>query len=336
MKSTPFNLVISALFNGRKGERPPAVNPTSVACHGLMDACGVSFPEAHLNADAMAELAFAGHDILGFDTVMPEYSVDQEAAALGCDVDWGDRNKMPDCRNFPHEDFSDIVVPDDFLDKPSIRVLLDALSILRRRVGGQVAIVGKAMGPWTLSYHMAGTQNLLLQVGMGETEKVVNMLRQLMPATIASINAQFQAGADVVVLADHATGNLVGAYHYEELLLPIHREITAQISGPLILHVCGNCTDRLELFADAGFDAYHFEWQVDAKEAVARIGDRMSLVGNVNNAQVLYQGTPEDVYKQARYAIEAGVNMIGPECAIPLSTPVENLKAIVAAVREGY
>ncbi|MBW1787067.1 MAG: MtaA/CmuA family methyltransferase [Deltaproteobacteria bacterium] len=336
MKSTPFNLVISALFNGRKGERPPAVNPTSVACHGLMDACGVSFPEAHLNADAMAELAFAGHDILGFDTVMPEYSVDQEAAALGCDVDWGDRNKMPDCRNFPHEDFSDIVVPDDFLDKPSIRVLLDALSILRRRVGGQVAIVGKAMGPWTLSYHMAGTQNLLLQVGMGETEKVVNMLRQLMPATIASINAQFQAGADVVVLADHATGDLVGAYHYQELLLPIHREITAQISGPLILHVCGNCTDRLELFADAGFDAYHFEWQVDAKEAVARIGDRMSLVGNVNNAQVLYQGTPEDVYKQARYAIEAGVNMIGPECAIPLSTPVENLKAIVAAVREGY
>ena len=336
MKSTPYNLVVSALFNGRRGDRPPAVNPTSVACHGLMDACGVSFPEAHLDANAMAELAFAGHDILGFDTVMPEYSVDQEAAALGCDVDWGDRNKMPDCMNFPHEDFSDIVVPDDFLDKPSMRVVLDALSILRRRVGGQVAIIGKAMGPWTLSYHMAGTQNLLLQVGMGETEQVIGMLRQLMPATIASINAQFQAGADAVVLADHATGNLVGAYHYEELLLPIHKEITAQIAGPLILHVCGNCSDRLELFAEAGFDAYHFEWQVDAKEAVARIGDRMSLVGNVNNAQVLYQGTPDDVYKQARYAIDAGVHMIGPECAIPLSTPVENLKAIVAAVREGY
>ena len=42
----------------------------------------------------------------------------------------------------------------------------------------------------------------------------------------------------------------------------------------------------------------------------------------------LLQGTPEDVYQQARYAIEAGVNIIGPECAIPLSTPLENLKAI--------
>jgi hypothetical protein len=29
--------------------------------------------------------------------------------------------------------------------------------------------------------------------------------------------------------------------------------------------------DRLELFADAGFDAYHFEWQVDAKMAVENL-----------------------------------------------------------------
>jgi len=62
----------------------------------------------------------------------------------------------------------------------------------------------------------------------------------------------------------------------------------------------------------------------------------MSLVGNVNNSQVLYQGTPEDVHKQVRYAVEAGINIIGPECAIPLSTPMENLKAIVAAAKEGY
>jgi [methyl-Co(III) methanol-specific corrinoid protein]:coenzyme M methyltransferase len=301
-----------------------------------MDAAGVSFPQAHLDASAMAELALAGHEILGFDTVMPEYSVDQEAAALGCEVDWGDRDRMPDTKYFPHEDFSDIQIPEDFLERPSMRVVLDAISILRRHVGGRVAIVGKVMGPWTLSYHMAGTQNFLLQIGMEEKDKVIRMLRQLMPATVASARAQFQAGADIVVLADHATGNLVGAYHYKEYLLPIHKELTAEIEGPLILHVCGNCTDRLELFADAGFDAYHFEWQVDAKQAVEAVGHRMTLVGNINNPQVLYQGTPEDVHRQARYAIESGVSIIGPECAIPLATPMENLKAIVAAVHEGY
>lgn len=336
MKSTPHNLVLSALYNGRKGERPPVGNPTSIVCHDLMDASGVSFPHAHLDPQAMAELALAGHEILGFDTVMPEYSVHQEAAALGCDVDWGDRDRMPDSKNAPYEDFSDIEIPDQILEKPAIKVVLDALNILRRQVGGKVAIIGKVMGPWTISYHMAGTQNFLLQVGMDEKEMIEKMLRQVMPVTVACAKAQFQAGADIVVLADHATGNLVGPYHYEELLLPIHREITAEIEGPLILHVCGDCADRLELFAEAGFDAYHFEWQVDAKEAVERVGHRLSLVGNINNAQVLYQGTPEDVYKQARYAIEAGVHIIGPECAIPLSTPLENLKAIVSAANEGY
>lgn len=336
MKSTPHNLIMSALYNGRKGERPPAGNPTSIVCHGLMDVAGVSFPEAHLNANVMADLALAGHEILGFDTVMPEYSVHQESAALGCDVDWGDRDTMPDAKSSPHNDFSDIHIPENILEKPSIRVVLDALSILKHKVGDKVAVFGKVMGPWTLSYHMAGTQNFLLQIGMGEKEKVIKMMRQLMSVTINFAKAQFQAGADVVCLADHVTGDLAGPYHYKELLLPIHKEITQQIGGPLILHVCGNCNDRLELFAEAGFEAYHFEWQMDAKAVVKKVGHRMSLVGCINNAQVLYQGTPDDTYKQARYAIEAGVNIIGPECAIPLATPLDNLKGIVSAVHEGY
>jgi MtaA/CmuA family methyltransferase len=336
MRESGFNLFMSGLFNGRRGIRPPVGNPTSIVCHGLMDAAGVGFPEAHLKAELMAELALAGHEILGFDTVMPEYSVQQEAAALGCKVDWGDRDTMPDAKDFPHQDFSDIEIPENLLEKPSMRVVLDAIAILRRQVGGKVAIIGKVMGPWTLSYHMAGTQNFLLQIGLGEDEKVNRMLRQLMSVPVLFANAMFKAGADVVVLADHATGNLVSAKHYEKFLLPLHQELTAQIHGPLILHVCGNCTDRLELFAASGVDAYHMEWQVDAAEAVRRIGDRISLVGNVNNAQVLYQGTPDDVYRQARYAIDSGVNIIGPECAIPLATPIENLKAIVAAAHEGY
>ena len=71
-------------------------------------------------------------------------------------------------------------------------------------------------------------------------------------------------------------------------------------------------------------------------DAVRKIAGRMSLMGNVNNPEVLYQGTPEDVHRQVRYAVAAGVNIIAPECAIPLSTPLENLRAIVEAAHEGY
>lgn len=336
MKSSPYNLVMSALYGGRKGERPPVVNPTAIVCHDLMDTVGVDYPQAHLDAQAMADLALGGYEVIGFDSVMPEFSVDQEAAALGADVDWGDRDQMPDCKNFPYEDFSKIEVPRDFLDKPSMRVLLDALTILRKKVGGQAAIIGKAMGPWTLAYHMAGTQNFLLQLGMGEIEKVNAMLEQLIPVTLASITAQFQAGADIVVVADHATGNLVSGKHYETYLLPIHKRITKAIKGPLMLHVCGNCADRLTLFADAGFDGYHFEWQTGPEYAVQTVGDRICLAGCVNNPQTLFSGTPDDVFAQTREIIKAGVDMIGPECCIPLTTPMDNLKAIVAAAAEGY
>jgi MtaA/CmuA family methyltransferase len=336
MKATSYNIFMSALYGGRKGLRPPAGNPTSIACVELMKVCGAFFPEAHLNARAMADLALAGHELAGFDTVMPEYSVHQESAALGCEMDWGTQTRMPDAKTAPHADFSDVIVPENILEKPSLRVVLDALSMLRRKVGGQVAIIGKVMGPWTLSYHMAGTQNFLLQLGLGEKDKINRMLRQLMPVTIAFANAQFRAGADAVVLADHATGNLVGPYHYRDHLLPIHQEITAQVGGPMILHVCGNCLDRLELFAESGVDAYHFEWQVDARTVVEKIGKRISLIGNLNNPKTLLQGAPEDVYRQARDAIEAGVDIIGPECAIPLTTPLANLRAISVAVRDGY
>lgn len=37
----------------------------------------------------MFRLALAGHTILGFDVVMPLFSVCHEAAAMGCGVNWG-------------------------------------------------------------------------------------------------------------------------------------------------------------------------------------------------------------------------------------------------------
>ena len=147
MKLNSRNLVMSAMFGGRRGPRPAAGNPTSIACHELMDKAGVSFPAAHVDASAMAELALAGHELVGFDTVMPEYSVVQEAAAMGAQVDWGDRDKMPDVKAFPNADFSEVTVPADLLEKPACRVVLDALSILRRhardieaRLGARIAV----------------------------------------------------------------------------------------------------------------------------------------------------------------------------------------------------
>jgi len=242
---------------------------------------------------------------------------------------------MPDAKTHPVKEIEDIVIPDNLLEEPSIKVVLEAISLLRKEYADHVAIVGKVMGPWTICYHVVGVQDFLLMT-ITEPDKVRRFLDAYKEVTVTFANAQLQAGADAVVLPDHATGDLVSPKTYDEFLVPVHHEMLSRIGGPTILHVCGNCIDRLGIFAEEGYDAYHFEWQVDAREAVRIVNGRMSLVGNVSNTQALLRGTPEDVYQQARYAIGAGVDILAPECAIPLQTPVANLKAIVAAAEEGY
>jgi [methyl-Co(III) methanol-specific corrinoid protein]:coenzyme M methyltransferase len=300
-----------------------------------MDKVGVSFPGAHLDAGQMAELASGGYDILGFDTIMPEFSVQREAAALGCEVDWGNRSMMPTSRIHPVKAVAEAIVPEHILEKPSLKVVLDAIALLRREYGDRAAILGKVMGPWTISYHTVGVENFLMMT-VKEPESVRRFLDIYKEVTVAFANAQIQAGADAVVIADHATGSMVSPKAYHDFLVPVHRNILQRMGGPTILHVCGKCTDRLDIIAEEGFDAYHFEWQVDAREAVRIVDGQIALVGNISNIEALLQGTPEDVYRQARYAISAGVNILAPECAVPLQTSLENLKAIVTAAEEGY
>jgi [methyl-Co(III) methanol-specific corrinoid protein]:coenzyme M methyltransferase len=327
--------LFSGLFGGRRGQRISVANPTSIVSVELMEKTGVYFPEAHLDPLKMAELAAAGYEILGFDSIMPEFSVQQEAEALGCVVDWGSPTMMPDAKTHPAKEVDQLKIPKNLLEKPSIQVVLRALEILKRNYGDHVALIGKVMGPWTLSYHLAGVQEFLLWI-MTDPDKVRGFLNGLKEVSITFAKAQLRAGADVVVIADHATGDLVSPKTYQDFLLPVHQEMNQRIGGPTILHLCGNCSDRLRLFVEAGFDGYHFEWQVDAKMAVQVVNHEISLLGNIANKDVLFGGTPEDVYKQARYSIEAGVDILAPECAVPLQTSLANLKAIVEAAGEGF
>jgi len=60
----------------------------------------------------MAELAETGQEVLGYDTVMPVFSVIQEAAALGCKVDWGDPRIMPGVKTHPFAETDELCIPD--------------------------------------------------------------------------------------------------------------------------------------------------------------------------------------------------------------------------------
>jgi [methyl-Co(III) methanol-specific corrinoid protein]:coenzyme M methyltransferase len=329
---TPKRRFLSGLLGGRV-DRPPLGSVTSVANVEQMEITGAFFPDVHLDGVQMARLAAGAHDILGYDAIMPYFGVQAEAAALGCQVDWGDVENMPVERSHPWSDPGQVDIPDDFLHKPSIAAVLDAIRILREKYGHRVAIVGKVMGPWTLSYHMHGVQDFLLET-IADPGRVRHFLDALKEVTVLFGVAQIRAGADALCLADHATGDLVGPWTYRDFLLPYHQELTSRLGCPTVLHICGNTLDRMDHICQAGFDCFHFDSKVDARDAVTVMDGRMSLMGNVNNPETLLHGSPAQVAERTRYAMAAGVNVIGPECAIPLRTPLANLKAIARAVQD--
>lgn len=329
---SPKRRFLSGLFGGRV-DRPPVGNPTSVATKELMEMTGAFFPQAHLDPEKMARLAAGGYEILGYDSIMPVFSVQQEAAALGCEIDWGNPDMMPEAKTHPWCNADEVHIPPDFLEHPATACVLEALSILRYEYGDRVVIVGKVFGPWTLAYHVCGVQEFLIKIIL-DPDDVRRFLDRLKEVTILFGKAQIEAGADVLCLPDHVTGDLVSAETYRHFLLPVHRELTQEIGCPLILHCCGNTLDRLDYFVAAGFDCYHFESAVDARRAKETVGNQMSLIGNINNPETLLSSQPEEVKKEALYTWEAGVEILAPECAVPTATPNANLAAIADLARE--
>jgi [methyl-Co(III) methanol-specific corrinoid protein]:coenzyme M methyltransferase len=323
---TPRERFLTALQGGPT-DRPCVGSATSMATVGLMERSGHWFPEAHLDPSAMCGLAATCALVLGYDNIAPVFSVQHEAEALGCEVDWGAPKSMPAAKTHPWRSARDVAIPDDLLDRRSLVVVLEALGMLRDRWAGEYAIVGKVFGPWTLAYHLFGVEAFLMMT-LDDPAQVHEILAQLKEVAVAFGAAQIEAGADVLTLADHATGDLVSPRVYEAFLAPIHAELAERIGCPLILHICGNTKDRLRAIANTGLCCFHFESKVPAAEARRIVGDDIRLMGNLNNPEVLLNGTPAEVARAVRAALEAGVDIVGPECAVPLTTPIENLQAV--------
>ena len=324
------NLILDALHRHNSTGRVPLGSPTSIACQDLMQLTDAWFPQAHLDAEAMARLAIAGHTVLGLDNVMPLYGVCHEVGALGCNVDWGSPDAMPDSCKPIWQTSDDIRVPADFLTRPACKVPLDALGLLRKRLNGSAAVCGKVFGPWTLAYHLFGVENFLIGT-MDNPDETRRILERLAPVTIAFAKAQVEAGADMITLADHATRDLCSPGAYEEFLLPMHTRLAAEIPAPVALHICGNTSDRIAMIAKTGLACFHWDTRSGRPEEVRKLaGDRLALVGGVNN-YLLLKGTPEQVTEQVSDAAKNGIDIIGPECAIPLKTPLANLMAIAAS-----
>jgi MtaA/CmuA family methyltransferase len=328
---TPREIFLESLYR-RATPRPAAGSATSVVTVDLMERVGVRFPGAHLDAEKMASLAAAGHTELGFDNVMPLFSVCHESAAMGVEVDWGAVDIMPTCRRPRYEIDDHIQLPGDLLERPGCRIALEALTRLRERLGSEVAVVGKVFGPWTLGYHMFGVEEFLVNTLLAP-DAVRRAIDTLKEVAVAFGAAQVEAGADALCLADHATRDVCSPKAYEEFLFDVHCEINERLSCPIILHICGDTSDRIPSIAKTGIACFHFDSKVPAARARELAGDRLSLMGGTSNLDVIRAGSEQAVRQDVREKAAAGIDIIGPECAVPLDAPSESMRALTDEVK---
>ncbi len=319
----PRDIFLTKLKRGT-APRIATGSATSIVTTDLMEKVGVFFPEAHQVPEQMARLAAAGYTELGFDNVMPLFSVWHESAALGCEVNWGDRSRMPDGRACYQSIEHEISIPQDWLQRPSCAVPLKAIRLLKKEYGDEIAVVGKVFGPWTLGYDLFSVEEFLIST-LINPDAVKRVLRTLLEITVAFAQAQIDAGADALTLADHCTRDLCSPETYLQFLQEIHQELHERIPCPKILHICGDTSDRIPFIQKTGIDCFHYDSKVPTPLARQLAGDRLALMGGTSNINLIRNGTAELITQDVQEKIAAGIDIIGPECAVPLDAPMKNL-----------
>ena len=143
-----------AAMQGRETDRTPVAHVAALTTVELQQATGCFMPDVHLDAEKLMRLCGANHDILGFDAVTFIINFFNEPAALGCRMDWGGPEALPAYTSHPWDTPEDAVIPDDLLSRPPVSTYLEALRLAEKSYGHRCAVLGKVMGPFSMTQVM--------------------------------------------------------------------------------------------------------------------------------------------------------------------------------------
>ncbi len=208
-----------------------------------------------------------------------------------------------------------------------LRYVMDAVSVIRRELGGRVPLIGFSGSPWTLACYMVeggGSDNFarIKSMAYNEPETLHALLRVTTDAVIAYLDAQRLAGAQALQVFD-TWGGVLAPHLYREFSLRYLVEIAQRLPrgaavgstpgnaagalgamgehAPLILFGKGNAP-YLEELAASGAEAVGIDWTVSLGEARRRTGGKVALQGNLDPA-TLY-ASPEGIAREAARALD--------------------------------
>lgn len=327
-----------AALEGKPVDKVPVCSVTQTGIVELMDEVGAAWPEAHTNPELIAKLAIANYELSGLEAVRLPYCLTVLVEAMGCEINMGTKNRQPSVVAHPYpKSLDDAAIPADLLQRGRIPAVLEAIKIVREKVGPDVPIIGGMEGPITIASDLVSVKSFM-KWSIKKTDLFEQALDLSTEAAIIYANAMVEAGADVIAIADPvASPDLMSPDSFRQFLQSRLQKFSANVNSVTVLHICGKVNAILSDMADCGFEGLSVEEKIGtAKVGKELIGDRARLVGNISSPFTLLPGPIDKIKAEAKEALEGGVDVLAPGCGIAPMTPLENIKAMVAARDEFY
>lgn len=219
---------------------------------------------------------------------------------------------------------------------------LEAMAEAKRRITDRPVFAG-VIGPFSLAGRLMGVSEALENC-YEAPEMVETLMDKATDFLIDYIRAYREAGLDGVVLAEPLTG-LLSPRLADKFSHPWVKRLTQAVQTPefaLIYHNCGNYTvQMIASILGIGAAAYHFGNAISMADMLPHVPTDVPVMGNIDPAGVLCNGTPEQVRAAVLSLMEALCPqypnfLISSGCDIPPKTPWANIDAYFTAVADYY
>lgn len=327
-----------------RGERPDRV---PVMLHNFMMAAreaGVTMKSFREDPRRMADVFIRAVETYGYDGVLVDLDTATLAGALGVPVELPE-DEPALCHGARLASLAEVddLEPPDVAREPRVAVWLEAVRLLVRQLGRQVYVRGNCdQAPFSLASMMRGAADWMMDL-MDEDnrERAERLLDHCAEAGLQFVRLMAATGAHMVSSGDSPAGpDLVSPRIYREFALPWERRLVDEahrLGLPYALHICGRTDRILDDMLATGADALELDHKTDARLAHDRMKDRAVFIGNLDPSGVLALGTPELVEARTRALLSIFADtprfIVNAGCAIPATTPGENLRAMMRAVR---
>ena len=337
----PKEVILEAL-KGKKSDRVPV----ALIGGGLWSIYhyGITFQEMSTDPLKMADMLVEMSDQIRSDIVYvgsgyPNFPV----AALGGKIKYREVG-VPDLEAplaSSEEDFQKLDLAR--LDTDVVlNTIMEAFRLTKSRIGEEYLVSMTAWGPFTLGARIVGEEVFIkaLYKKPAFVEKVIDFVTRLLIRLFKPLVSE--GILEVITLGDPtASGDLISRKHFERFALPYLRKFTdwAKSEGALtLLHICGDTTDRLDLYPQTGAACISLDHKTDLSKAKEVLHGTMCFAGSLDPVGILLQGTVKEVAEACKRTIETagteGGFLLMPGCDIPPDIPYENIKKFSQIARE--